>query len=136
MTLVSFCFGIFKDLLGHQVTAQDISHHGKLQRLVEYFCYAGIAGAVDALFDITGSGPAGIDYYGDVASVPVRLETRGHFVAIQSRQVDVQRNKIRPSARRFIDDFMAQAFYKRSKSAAEGLIAIDIQYIFCWCAAC
>jgi hypothetical protein len=92
MTLVGFCFGIFKDLLGHQVTAQDISHHGKLQRLVENFCGTGIAGAVDALFDITDSGPAGIDYYRDVASIPIRLETRGHFAAIHSRQLDVQHN--------------------------------------------
>jgi hypothetical protein len=63
MILVGFCFGIFKDLLGHQVTAQDISRHGKLQRLVENFGGAGFAGAVDAFFDITGSGPACIDYY-------------------------------------------------------------------------
>ena len=138
-TLVGLCCGIFKDSLDHQVTAQNISHHGKLQRLVEYLGGAGDTGALDARLDITGGSPAGIDDHGDVSSVSVRLEPHGHFVAIQSRQLDVHQNKIRSNAGCLIDgvltrgafeDFMAQAFEKGPKGGSKGVITIDNQYFF------
>ena len=59
--------------LDRQISAQNIAQHGKLQRLVENLGGAGVARAVDAVFDIAGGGPAGIDHHGDVASGPIRF---------------------------------------------------------------
>ena len=46
---------------------------GEISRLVENLSGAGVAGAVDAVFDIAGGGPAGVDHHRDVAGGAIRL---------------------------------------------------------------